>query len=1063
LSCSRRYGGAEKTSGDRLGVFPPVGESSHAVFLSYASQDAEAATRICAALRAAGIEVWFDQSELRGGDAWDQAIRHQIRSCALFMPIISAHTEARREGYFRREWRLAADRTHDMSADVPFLVPVGIDDTPESSPRVPERFREVHWMRLPAGAVSPAFAPRIAALLVALDAPPEPQPRPRDLTAAEFKMDVSRSGATPAAPPSWMVGRLTELAALENRLAQAIKGRLQIVFVIGEPGIGKTTLLDVFADRHAASGELAYAMGRSAEHYGPSEAYLPLFDAITRLCHGPHGERLLHIFRRHAPSWLAQLPGLLGDAELETLRRRAVGGTRERMLRELADAITAFSTDTPLILRLEDLHWSDASTLDWLSYISRCREPARLLILSSMRPIEGLPREHPLARLLAESAVAKNCGSLRLRGLAATEVGEYLAAQFGEEPVCGSKPTALAEAIYARTEGNPLFVVNVANDLVERGVLIERDGTWSLAGRLEDIAATIPDDLRGLIELQLERLGSGERDILEVASAAGAEFSAATVAAALGQPTESVEKCCTEIARIGLFLRNAGSESWPDGTLANRLAFRHALYRATLYERLPTARRARLHVVIADRLEKAFGERARELAAELASHFELGGDVARAILYHHAAGDNAGARSAAREAIGHYRRALELLGGLADSRERTQREIALNIALGPLLLACEGFGAPAGEKAYKRAQELCDRIGATRELFTALWGLWLYNQGDGHFDDAKQIGQRLLGIAAGTHDRSLLLQAHHAVWPTSLFRGELLACIEHAAAGAELYEVGEHAGMAARYGNHDAGACGRCFHAVALALHGDLAAARAASQAAISLTEQLAHPFSQVIALCLAAMSEQIAGEHTVARQRAEQSARLAAEHGFAHMGAWASCIASWAMVVNGEHAPGISGIRVALNAAQATGTKMCQTYFFGLLADACRLAGSTSEGLAAVRSGLAAARTTNERFFEAELLRLESELERSTGTEAYRCAALLERAVEVSRHQAAHLLELRALTSLVRSREGEPCAAQLLRIGVLLESSALPDDSVDAREARLLLRGSQRNPTAIS
>jgi predicted ATPase len=379
------------------------------------------------------------------------------------------------------------------------------------------------------------------------------------------------------------------------------------------------------------------------------------------------------------------------------------------------------------------------------------------------------------------------------------------------------------------------------------------------------------------------------------------------------------------------------------------------------------------------------------------------------------------------------------------------------------LLACEGFGAPAGEKAYKRAQELCDRIGATRELFTALWGLWLYNQGHGHLDDAKQIGQRLLEIATQVDERSLLLQAHHAQWATTLARGELSACFEHATAGAELYEVGEHAGMAARYGNHDAGSCGRCFHALAFALHGDLVAARAASQAAIRLTDELAHPFSQALALFLAAMFEQIARDHTAARQHAERSARLAAEHGFAAISAWATCIVSWAMVVNGEHASGISGIRAGLNAAQATGTKQWHTYFFGLLADACRIAGSTSDGLAAARSGLEAARTNNERFYEAELLRLEGELERSNGTEPYRCAALIERAAEISKHQAARLLELRALTSLVRTLEGEPCAAQLLRIGVLLEPLALQGDSADASEARLLLQGSQRNSAAIS
>src|SRR5579863_5667969 len=133
------------------GVNLPVTESSHAVFLSYASQDAEAAQKICEALRAAGIEVWLDQSELRGGDAWDQSIREQIQACALFIPIISANAHARIEGYFRLEWKLAVDRSHRMAPDQPFLLPVVIDDTPQADKRIPDRFRELQWTRLPAG------------------------------------------------------------------------------------------------------------------------------------------------------------------------------------------------------------------------------------------------------------------------------------------------------------------------------------------------------------------------------------------------------------------------------------------------------------------------------------------------------------------------------------------------------------------------------------------------------------------------------------------------------------------------------------------------------------------------------------------------------------------------------------------------------------------------------------------------------------------------------------------------------------------------------------------------
>ena len=151
---------------------PEATEPSRAVFLSYASQDAEAAQRICEALRAAGVEVWFDQSELRGGDAWDQKIRRQIKECALFVPVISANTQARGEGYFRLEWKLAVDRSHLMADDAPFLFPVVIDDTPDATARVPDRFREVQWTRLNVKDTPETLAARVSKLLGGAPAPP---------------------------------------------------------------------------------------------------------------------------------------------------------------------------------------------------------------------------------------------------------------------------------------------------------------------------------------------------------------------------------------------------------------------------------------------------------------------------------------------------------------------------------------------------------------------------------------------------------------------------------------------------------------------------------------------------------------------------------------------------------------------------------------------------------------------------------------------------------------------------------------------------------------------------
>ena len=160
-----------------------MADTSRAIFLSYSSQDAEAVRRICAALRAAGLEVWFDQNELRGGDAWDASIRRQIRDCALFLPVISTHTEERGEGYFRLEWRLAVERFHLMADDQPFLMPVVIDDTSEATARVPDRFRERQWTRLPGGETPEAFIEQVRRALAAAALRPAPTIAPHAVAA----------------------------------------------------------------------------------------------------------------------------------------------------------------------------------------------------------------------------------------------------------------------------------------------------------------------------------------------------------------------------------------------------------------------------------------------------------------------------------------------------------------------------------------------------------------------------------------------------------------------------------------------------------------------------------------------------------------------------------------------------------------------------------------------------------------------------------------------------------------------------------------------------------------
>jgi len=192
-----------------------VTDPTRAVFLSYASQDAEAARNLCNALRVAGIEVWFDQSELRGGDSWDQKIRQQVKSCYLFVPIISANTRSRKEGYFRREWRLAVERAGDMVEGIAFLLPVVIDGTSESDALVPEKFREVHWTRLPQGANTDAFVEHVRRLL-SPDATTPTARRERSPALPSAPTGASSTRAIPQASRSlmfWFAGGLLIVAS----------------------------------------------------------------------------------------------------------------------------------------------------------------------------------------------------------------------------------------------------------------------------------------------------------------------------------------------------------------------------------------------------------------------------------------------------------------------------------------------------------------------------------------------------------------------------------------------------------------------------------------------------------------------------------------------------------------------------------------------------------------------------------------------------------------------------------------------------------------------------------
>ena len=446
--------------------------------------------------------------------------------------------------------------------------------------------------------------------------------------------------ATLAAPPALahgrLVGRDRPLAALRDRLRAASNGQRQIVFIQGEPGIGKTALVDEL-QRQVASEipGLRIAPGQCIEGYAGTEAYYPMLEALGQLCRASGSARIAEILATQAPTWLVQLPGLINRKHRETLQQEIQGTTRERMVREIGVALEAIAAETPLLVILEDMQWADYSTLDVLSALARRRAPAKLMLIATKRPLEVTGSGHPLVALKQDLLLRQLCHELELERLTQAEVIEYLAAESPQE----SLAAGLARLLHRHSGGNPLFLVTALDHMRQRGFISRINGVWQLARALDKIELGVPESLREMIEAQIDRLSLVEQGALEAASVAGAVFSARVIADALDADPGDTEDLCESVVRSHRIVRSAGSEQFPDGSASPRYEFVHALYREVLYRRLTTQRRAKLHRRIGDQLEALFSQESCGVASELAHHFEQASDLPRATKYRRFAAD----------------------------------------------------------------------------------------------------------------------------------------------------------------------------------------------------------------------------------------------------------------------------------------------------------------------------------------------------------------------------------------------------------------------------------------
>jgi hypothetical protein len=790
---------------------------------------------------------------------------------------------------------------------------------------------------------------------------------------------------------------------------QASAGQRQVVFIEGELGIGKSALVEAFTHAvRATSAPVLIGYGQCVEQYGQREPYMPVLEALERLCHGPSADRPLSALRSIAPSWLAQIPSLRRPVDGERLRRWHADTTPPRMLREFSSLVEMVSIDHPLLLILEDLHWSDQGTIDVVSVLAQRPERAQVMLLATYRPAIAAVLDHPVQQVLATLRRRRLCTQIGLEYLTRNDVATYLERRFSGVPVDGD----VAAVVHAHTDGNPLFMIVVVDYLLARGWLARDGAGWRLKAARATIEQDVPDNLRQLMVAQLRFVSPEERDVLEVASVAGAAFDAPAVAAGLGIAPDRVESICQGLCYAERWLRYLANHEWPDGALAARYAFRHALHQRALYDSLSPSRRASLHERIGRRLEEGYAGRTAEASSELAKHFQGGRDQRRSLVYLEQAAMRAYERRGYRDVITCLEPALRLLGDRPDTTERARDELRLRRLYSVVLSQTEGYAAHALLENLERTRILSERLEDTPAQFDSLSAACLLNANTGDLTRAEDLAGRLPGLAERL-DASAVLQSCFMRGAVALWRGDLGAAgplLARALASPVALEEADRP-----YGVNPVVAA-RSFEGLRRWLGGDSAGARAVQQEALALAERNGRPFTVAQAVMFRAFLLLLEGSWEEAGKLATRGAEVSEEYGFPLWQGTALVVRGWGLVEGGERARGLAQIEEGLALRRSKGLRLGNSLLLSLHAGACLRAARIEEGLAAADAGLTHCRETTERCFEAELWRLKGDLvvRRAPArgptrqvmiSEAKEC---FENARALARAQGAHMLERR-------------------------------------------------------
>lgn len=582
-------------------------------------------------------------------------------------------------------------------------------------------------------------------LLKMLEKDPRLRPGAADvahrLSRAGRGRSTQEQGSTQSENVGAMVGRDEQEEALFEMFESARKGHGRLACVTGEPGMGKTTLVEGFLRKLSSGDEpCLIARGRCSERLAGTEAYLPLMEALDSLLRDNSSGQVVETMKLLAPTWYFRIaPVTSEDSASSKLLDDARAASQERMKRELFSFLEELSREAPVVFFFDDLHWADASTIDFLAYMGVHSEGLRFLTVATYRPSDMLLADHPFIGVKRELQARGICQEVPLGFLSRDDISRYLDLEFSGHAFEDS----LVDLVHTRTEGNPLFLVNVLRYLEASGALEKKD-RWRLVKPLEEIEKDVPESVRSMIDRKIEQLSDEDRRLLITASVQGAEFHASVVAEAAGEDEVEVEERLEKLDRVHAFVRLVQEEELPDGSLTLRYVFVHALYQNGLYDTLTPARRAAQSAAVANALSSRYEEDESAIAGELGMLFEVARDFSHAADFFLQAAERATRLHANHEAVELCRRAIASAKKL-KGKDRPARIYAASMQLAQLQMTLSLFAE--SEKNFQVAEQAAEAAGLADERIRAICCRAMSFFNLKRLDETRAGGERALELA----------------------------------------------------------------------------------------------------------------------------------------------------------------------------------------------------------------------------------------------------------------------------------------------------------------------------